>query len=215
MKLRNILLFSIIVIGQIKSSVYTFSNPALIAIPEVGSATPYPSTISVSGIPTCEFISKIRVSINGLTHTFPGDLRFLLVGPNGENFIIIAFADQGTPVTNITITLADDAKSLLPCIPDTSSLTSGIFKPTACFNPGNLPLPAPQGSYNVPAREGSSTFASVFRGHQPNGIWQLFIHDIAAPDPGPNSISNGWTLEITTCGRQSALFTAIRNKFGL
>ena len=43
---------------------------------------PYPSNIAVAGLTAP--ITKVTVSINSLTHTFPDDLDFLLVGPAGK-----------------------------------------------------------------------------------------------------------------------------------
>ena len=57
----------------------TFSNSTAISIPSSGKATPYPSTINVSGM--SGVISKVIVKLNGLNHTYPDDLDILLVGP--------------------------------------------------------------------------------------------------------------------------------------
>ena len=47
----------------------TFSNATPVVIPSSGAATPYPSSIVVSGLTGT--ISKVTVNLNGLSHTFP------------------------------------------------------------------------------------------------------------------------------------------------
>src|SRR6266508_917026 len=67
-----------------------FTNPTTITIPDSGPASPYPSDIVVpAGLGT---VTKVTVTINSLTHTFPDDLDFLLVGPAGQNAIIMSDA---------------------------------------------------------------------------------------------------------------------------
>lgn len=46
-----------------------------------GAATPYSSTIEVSGVSGS--IVSVVVRLNGLSHTFPDDLDIVLVGPSG------------------------------------------------------------------------------------------------------------------------------------
>src|SRR6266516_1357118 len=58
-----------------------FTNSTTITIPDSGPASPYPSNITVGGLGT---VTKVTVTINGLTHTFPDDLDFLLVGSAGN-----------------------------------------------------------------------------------------------------------------------------------
>ncbi|WP_249355682.1 hypothetical protein [Chloracidobacterium aggregatum] len=55
---------------------FTFSNSAPITIPSLGTATPYPSTINVSGITAP--ITKVTVTINNFNHTWPNDVGVAL-----------------------------------------------------------------------------------------------------------------------------------------
>ena len=61
----------------------TFSNTAPIAIPDSGIAMPYPSDITVAGLPGWPIARTAEVTINGLTHTLTNDVGIVLVGPGG------------------------------------------------------------------------------------------------------------------------------------
>jgi subtilisin-like proprotein convertase family protein len=156
------------------------SNPGVITIPNSGPASPYPSTIEVAGVTGA--VSKVTVTLSGLTHTFPGDLDFLLVGPGGQKAIFMSDVGGGTDVTGITLTFDDDAA------PPPAALVSGTFRPTD-ITPGDVfPAPAPAGPY-VASLAG-------FKGTNPNGTWRLFALDDAGGDLG--QLAGGWSLNITT-----------------
>src|SRR5205823_7554770 len=65
-----------------RAATQTFTNPAAITIPSgPGAASPYPSTINVSGFTGS--VVKVTVTLNNISHTFPDDVDILLVGPTG------------------------------------------------------------------------------------------------------------------------------------
>ncbi|HEY6119516.1 MAG TPA: S8 family serine peptidase, partial [Pyrinomonadaceae bacterium] len=169
----------------------TFSNTTTITIPTSGAATPYPSNIVVSGLSGS--ISRVAVSLNGLSHTFPEDVGMLLVGPGGQKFVILDGVIGGTPWVNINYTLTDTAAGL---IPKPATPVSGSFKPTDYFNGDVFPAPAPPGPNQEAAPAGAATFASVFNGANPNGTWSLYVFDFANGDGG--AMAGGWDLSITT-----------------
>src|SRR5262249_38055763 len=68
--------------------VSSFSNTADIVIPDSGAATPYPSTINVSGV--TGLIGKLTVTMTNVNHTFPDDVDVLLVGPAGQTTLLMA-----------------------------------------------------------------------------------------------------------------------------
>ena len=185
-------------LGTTVPATQTFSNSGAIAIPAVGTgastgspAAPYPSTINVSGMPGT--ISNVVVKLKNLSHTFPGDVDFLLVGPGGQKFIILSDVIGGTDAVNITWTLDDAAAAL---VPSTGTPASGTFRPTN-YSTGDLfPAPAPAAPYQNPATAGAATFASVFGGATANGNWNLYVVDDASADTG--SVAGGWELTITT-----------------
>jgi hypothetical protein len=56
----------------------------------------------------------MKVELTGLTHTNPTDLDFLLVGPNGQTFVIMSDMAGTADVTNLNFTLTDTAATAIP-----------------------------------------------------------------------------------------------------
>jgi subtilisin-like proprotein convertase family protein len=159
-------------------------NTGAITIPPGGTATPYPSTITVAGLGTTA--SLCSVQLLGLGHTFPLDIDMLLVGPGTpQNAIIMSDAGGSNAVSGINLTLKDSAAQAIP-----SPLVSGTFQPLNVV-PGDTfaaPAPAPTG--------GSAL--SAFDGTNPNGDWKLFVVDDTDEDQG--SITGGWCVDIVVTG---------------
>jgi len=167
---------------------FTFSNPAPITIPASGTsgpAAPYPSTINVSGL--TGVVTKVTVTLNGFTHTFPADVDVLLVGPGGQQCILMSDAGGSAAVSSVNLTFDDAAAVSLP----SSTLSSGTYKPTNYGSPDNFPPPGP-GSVTQPLNPP----LSVFNGTNPNGTWSLFVVDDATLDTG--NINGGWSITIQT-----------------
>ncbi|HEV2842921.1 MAG TPA: proprotein convertase P-domain-containing protein [Chthoniobacterales bacterium] len=148
------------------SEFFQFGN---IILPDSGNANPYPSQINVSGLQGS--VRKARVTLS-LSHSFPDDVDILLVGPAGQNAIIMSDVGAGTDVTTLNLTFDDDAASALP---DNGPLVDGTFRPTN-FEPGD-PFSG------APAPTGTSVL-SVFDGTNPNGTWSLYVVDDAGQDMG-------------------------------
>lgn len=157
-----------------------FANPASISIPSVGVATPYPSSISVSGITGT--VTKVTASLFGISHTFPSDVDILLVGPAGQKVILMSDADGGTDIVNVNLTF-DDAG---PAIGTT--VISGTFRPTNVGTGDTFAAPAPAAPYGAALAD--------FNGTNPNGTWSLFVVDDASGDVG--TIAGGWSLSFQT-----------------
>ena len=92
-----------------------------ITIPDSGVGVPYPSICFISGSPG-GVITDVNVHLQGLTHTAPDDLDLLLVGPGGENAIVMSDAGGGSAVTNLSLVLDDEAGAPLP---DETQLVNG------------------------------------------------------------------------------------------
>jgi subtilisin family serine protease len=154
------------------------ANPSSISIPSFGNASPYPSTIRVpSGYGT---ISKLRVVLDGFSHTWPSDVDVLLVGPGGQTCVLMSDVGGATTVSNTTLTF-DDAGLPIP----TGTLQSGTYRPTNSLTGDLFASPAPSGPH------GSAL--SVFNGTAAAGDWRLFVVDDAGGDIG--AIARGWSLE--------------------
>lgn len=162
---------------------YTFTGP--ITLPGSGPASPYPAPITVKGLKKGKILD-VNVIINGFSYDVPDDIDILLVASQlpGQNAIIMSDVGAATAASNVNLTLDDAAAESLP---DLGPLVSGTFKPTNASGSADVfPPPAPTPSGN--------SALSVFNGQNPNGEWQLFIHD--NPGNGPGSIDS-WSLEIT------------------
>jgi subtilisin-like proprotein convertase family protein len=159
-------------------------NTDAISIPDSGTGTPYPSTITASGLSTTA--SLCSVELKGIGHTFPSDIDILLVGPGTpQNAVVMSDAGGGTPVTDINLTLKDAAALSIP-----TPLVSGTFKPTN-VGAGDL-FPG------APAPTGGSAL-SAFDGSNPNGDWNLYLVDDAGGDVG--TVAGGWCVNfvVDTC----------------
>jgi len=168
-----------------------FCSESGIVIPDPPlTASPYPSTVNVTGMSATSILSSVR--IGGLTHSFPDDINMLLVGPSGgsQNATIFSDVGGGTPATNVTLRLTDVAPS---SIPNGGPLVSGVFKPTD-VNDDTDTFPAP-----APTPAGGSAL-SVFTGN-PNGNWGLFIVDEASGDTGTIVV---WCLDVRPGGCSQA-----------
>ena len=187
-------------LGTVANNSQTFSNAAAFTVPATGTgaptgapATPYPSTITVSGAPTV--ISKLTVTLNGFNHTFPDDVDILLVSPTGRKMIIMSDVGNGADATNLTFTIDDSAGSALP---DGDGLGGGSFQP-ANYGTVQDPFPtAPAGPYLTAAPGGTDTLTSAFTGvagGDPNGTWSLYVVDDATGDTG--TITGGWSITLT------------------
>jgi hypothetical protein len=162
-----------------------FCNPASITIPLTGQATPYPSTITVSGLPATAALCSVE--LNGITHTFPADIDVLLNGPTGASPNAIILSDTGSQfdVAGVNLVLNDGASASLH---NGEQLVSGTYQPTNLFTGDVFPAPAPTPS-------GQSALAQ-WSGLNPNGAWKLWVNDDSTLAGDAGSISNGWCLNI-------------------
>ena len=160
-------------------------NTGAITIPALGTSTPYPATITVSGLGTTA--SLCSVQLLGLSHTWPGDIDILLVGPAAPspNAIIMSDVGAGTDAVGVNLTLKDAAAASIP-----TPVVSGTFKPTnlGAGDPFAAPAPAPSGGSPL----------SAFNGLNPNGNWSLYVVDDAGGDLG--SLATGWCIDLVVSG---------------
>ena len=116
---------------------------------------PYPSPITVTGLPSR--VTDVNVTLGGLTHTFPGDLDFLLVGPGGQQATIMSDAGGSSGIDLVDLTLDDEAAAPLTGLRRSRAAPTG--PPTS--RPSWIAYPPP-----APASTGTDGPLGVRR-HQP------------------------------------------------
>ncbi|MBK8464478.1 MAG: hypothetical protein IPL32_01480 [Chloracidobacterium sp.] len=187
-----------------------FANSAAMCTTLGTQADLYPSTITVTGGPTQ--IQTVRVTLFGVQHQFPDNMDFLLVGPAGQKFVLMADAGgalpQASPGVNLTF---DDAAGQV--LPDSGPLTTGSFEPTT-WEPGQgvFPAPAPPAPYNEPGSTvggiGTQTLFGNFGNTNSNGTWSLYMRDDAGLLSRVNAITGcvngGWQLQFIQATAASA-----------
>jgi hypothetical protein len=193
---RSLLTVAMLIAGlsPVAAATFTFSNTNAIVINDSTSpptaAALYPSAIQASGI-TGSYVTKVTVHIAGFAHAFPGDVDIVLVGPAGQNAVLMGNVGQlnlPAPATNIDLTIDDDAASSMPL---DSDLVSGTYKPTQRFAfQFDFPAPAPANTNLM-----GPTLVN-FKNKNPNGTWSLYVVDDTETSSGV--ITGGWSLTITT-----------------
>jgi hypothetical protein len=175
----------------------TFTHSGTTTIPTSGSASPYPSTLGVSGLDGQ--LSRLTVRLQGVTHTNPDDLDILLVAPDGRGVILMSDAGGSDDYANHTITIDDLAPTGM--ITDYTATHSARYRPTD-FSEGTADsFPA-----NAPAAPYLTTLSSL-HGINPNGEWKLYVVDDSAVNSGAIA---GWSLEIGATASLSQNFAGWR-----
>ncbi|MDR3457664.1 MAG: M12 family metallo-peptidase [Verrucomicrobiae bacterium] len=171
-------------LGAVQATVTTqiFNNASSITINDNASASPYPSTIAVSGISTP--VTKITATINGWSHTYASDVGMLLVSPGGQTVKLLDAVGGSSSINNIVLTFDDAASASM----SSSTVTSGTYLPTD--------LDTTQHSFNPPAPAYPYNNVLLPLAATPNGTWSLYVEDFYAQDAG--SISGGWSLKFIT-----------------
>ena len=166
------------------------------------AAAPYPSNIVVTGGPSN--VQRVRVTLYDLYHSFPDNLKILLVNPQGRTFILMGDAGGPQPIVNggnVTVTFTDTAARVLP---DSTVITTGLYEPTSWETTvNNFPSPAPAGPYPLPGSTIGGTSAQTLIGNfgqlDGNGTWSLYIRDDNggnAPQSVNGGVNGGWGLEL-------------------
>lgn len=168
----------------------TFCNPGPIAVNALPAAigTPYPSNIFITGASTT--LSKVVATLKNVTHSFPDDIDVLLVGPGGQNLVLVS--DAGTVTTNVTVNFDDAAAGQLAQAAAWGAPGSTVSSKPVDYDPAAqvdaFPAPAPSPS--------AATTLATFTAANPNGTWRLYVVSDGAPDTG--NIAGGWCLTLTT-----------------
>jgi len=84
------------------ASVVVAGNTNPIVINDNAAAALYPSIATISGVTAS--ITRVRVQLTGLTHTFPDDLDIIQEGPQGQRAMLMSDAGGGADVSGINLT---------------------------------------------------------------------------------------------------------------
>ena len=165
---------------------FTDGGPFTIPAPSTtkGPAAPYPSAIEVSGFAN-GVVTDVDLVLQDFTHGSPFSVDVLLSKDDGRRALVMSDVGSVLPVTNIDLTLDDEAAQ-----PPIGQLDSGNYRP---FDDGT---PGPDDTFAAPAPAPDGRVAlSTFDGANPNGTWRLWVMDeSSALDVGD---IRGWALRIT------------------
>ncbi|MGH8891843.1 MAG: Ig-like domain-containing protein [Actinomycetes bacterium] len=187
--------------GSISIEDRNFKPPgsAPVSIPANSSASPYPATVTPDGDRSTVAVDDVPGIIVDLDlelvikHPHPHGMDILLVGPHGQQAVVLsdAGASSPPPLAGVKLTLDDQAAATVPTEsdPGSGSLATGDYKPT---NHSTSPVDNFPGV--IPAPTGASAL-SVFNGTNPNGEWNLFVVGDGAATGGTLT---GWSLDFDT-----------------
>jgi subtilisin-like proprotein convertase family protein len=162
----------------------SFSNPASIAPPDHGAASP--SSIAVFGQAA---VTDVNVTLRNVSHTQPDDLDVLLESPTGIRVMLISDSGSTQDATNLNLVFDDSAASPPP---DNNGLVSDTYKPFNYAGQTDEFVPAP-----------TQPDLAAFNGTDPNGTWKLYVADGSVVNGETGAIAGGWSLELNppqTCG---------------
>lgn len=162
----------------------SFTNSTSITIRDNTNASIYPSTLWVTNMGGV--ITDLRLTLEGLSHTYPGDIDMLLVGPNGQKALFFSDAGENYDLNNAFLIFRDSASSYCP---QNAQINNGTHKPSNYEGASDTFLsPAPGTPY-------TTNLLATFTNTSPNGTWSLYIMD---DGPGDSGTLSKWSLRITT-----------------
>ena len=172
------------------ASAETFSNTTLIKIPASGTgpgpASPYPSSVLVSGMSGP--ITDVNVTLHRVGHTSPHEIQILLVSPSGDTVNVMNGNCGGEDIEDFTWIFDQQASTPMPRSGD-GTCPGFVYRPNANnFTGLTWPAPAPAGPHG--------TSLNDFNNENPNGTWSLYVADSTSGDVG--DIEAGWTLTLST-----------------
>lgn len=163
----------------------TFTNSNTTTINDNVAATPFPTQINATGL--IGTISRVRVRINNLSHTWKGDIDMLLESPSGQRIMLMSDCGEVLNSTVVNLTFDRNVSNLTSSNP----VTSGTFLPTNYNSPDNFTTLG-----SITANIGTaSTGLTSYNGENPNGDWKLYVMDDASGDVGSFP---SWELRVTT-----------------
>jgi len=169
-----------------------FTNSSGISIPDASATSQTLQVGSLTGA-----VTRLSVTIGGLTHLLQDQLDFLLVAPDGTHNLVF-WSDVGgaNVVAGGNVTVADAGASPLP---QSTTVASGTpYQPADYdFAEAGAMFGSPLGALNHATTNGTATFASAFNTIDPNGIWTLYAADDTGGAAGGLS---SWSLDFAVGG---------------
>lgn len=158
----------------------------------------YDSSIGVKGAPSS--ISGLRVTLYDFDHLDANDIDVLLVGPQGQKYLLMGDAGGSNGLLEgATITFQDDAEFFLPF---SGQIFTGKYRPTTWEDgQSSFPAPAPEGPYIEAGHPKGMIvpLSTAFGGTNPNGTWTLYIRDDdgdMVPRLGADgTVQGGWGIQ--------------------
>lgn len=159
-----------------------------IVILDNGQASPYSSTVNVSGLQGK--IVDVNLILRNFTHDRPSDVAVMLEH-QGRSAVVMREAGGVVALRNANIVLDQDASASLP--ENTVIVSNNAYK-AADYDPADTPF----GGSAPDNGDGDNTpreYLDFFDGITANGAWTLWVRDNLAPISGT---LGGWQLEIIT-----------------
>jgi uncharacterized repeat protein (TIGR01451 family) len=170
----------------------SLTNDAPIVLANVGPAGTYPSPLLVAGLSGT--LSKVGVTLNGLSAGPLQALQLLLVAPSGQTVLLMEGAGGNNANAALNLTLDSDATKYLPA---ETAPPSGRYRPTSYPHGDRFEPPAPPGHSALPnVGNPYGTDLALVTGSNPNGVWQLFARNVWSESP--MRLARGWRLDLTT-----------------
>lgn len=186
-----------LLLGAGPASAATYSNPTAIRIPasdSYGPASPYPSSVSVSG--ASGPVTDVNVTLHRVGHTEPSQLEIVLVSPSGDSVELVAGNCGYTDIEDDIWTVDQQAPAPMPEGADCPDVAYRP-NPSASFRT-DPPAPAPPGPHG--------TSLDDFNRENANGTWSLYVYDLRGDGVGDvGDIELGWTLTLTTGSSSTAI----------
>lgn len=184
----------------------TFDAPTLIDVPDgPGPATPYPSTVQVSGL--TGNVTDVRLIIKRFAFRNPDDVGLLLVGPSGQRVHLMTDVGaidpdelgETSPTPVSTFVFAVEGMPMPDISPSAAGIPPRVYLPTrgtsgagdfSSPHADTWPAPAPTGASptDLTALNGPAAAA--------NGTWSLYVDVDTTASYG--RIEEGWSITFTT-----------------
>jgi hypothetical protein len=160
-----------------------------ITINDNGPASPYGSSINVSGLSGT--VIDVNLILRNFTHDEPDQVAVMLAH-QGRASVLMREAGGSVALQNANIVLDNDATDPLP---DASTIISNSPYQPFDYSVGDVPFggAAPNNGDTGPAAD--RAYLDFFNGVTANGTWTVWVRDDAAPISGS---MGGWQLEIVT-----------------